>query len=667
MRINKILKFFFMIIVSFLLFILGCVENKQVNTITNQNKAIILRGTAKINIKFSEPTSKSFSVKVVPYETNKIEIEIKDENGNFVKDSSNKDITVSPIIVDDNMKRNGVIKTINDLPVGENIKFIIKAYNSTKLVASNEKTITIKPKSETGEKGQYETITLTSTTPPTIPPPTIPPTVPPTTPPSTIPPTVPPTTPPPTIPPTIPPTTPPPTVPPTTPPQICPPVPTNLIVTPTSDCKVKLTWEISNQGCSSSIKGYRIYRDNNYITFINSNNFTDLDLLPNKSYSYSVETVDQNDKVSSKSTPKSVQFSSCLNSGIGGNVKDLSGTLISGATVILKNTSFSSTTNSNGWFTIDDVPANSYNICASASAVGCPEQCYQINLYSNTSLAYSDRFKLNCIIKQTGSLNITGDPPGANIYIDGGSVQVDSSIKTPATINNLLVGTHRISLTKAGYAEYKKDSVIINKDQTTYETYKMACGDFFLIHIDGYVPLDGSPISNTVKLGFNTSVSCGAVVNRCEIWVDGKKEYYNNGERIYEYNFNSQGYPDGQHKIYFKAFASDGRSQTEILTYNFENKCQQPPTMPPNVKLLNDGDGTYTVTWDPSTFYDGASENDQTFYSYLIYYEGSVRLGRWRNWRDAGFSFKPVYCIQLEAVDKNGCSSPRTQLYCPVN
>ncbi len=164
MKLTKILLLFFI-----LSFLVSCVANNHMNTITEQNKLFIQRGSATITIIFAKPKSNNFSIKVVPTETDKIEIDIKDENGNFVKDSSNKDIKVLPILIqglyygnvgDFKLIKDGINIKISDLPVGQKIKISVKAYKNDKLLASNEKIIAIQSKELTGNQGQNEHLTL---------------------------------------------------------------------------------------------------------------------------------------------------------------------------------------------------------------------------------------------------------------------------------------------------------------------------------------------------------------------------------------------------------------------------------------------------------------------------------------------------------------------------
>lgn len=60
-----------------------------------------------------------------------------------------------------------------------------------------------------------------------------------------------------------------------------------------------------------------------------------------------------------------------------------------------------------------------------------------------------------------GVLNIESAPEGASIYIDS----KDLGLVTPAQIDNLLVGRHKIELKKPGYKPYIK-RIVIKKGET---------------------------------------------------------------------------------------------------------------------------------------------------------------------------------------------------------
>src|SRR4030042_6799523 len=49
-----------------------------------------------------------------------------------------------------------------------------------------------------------------------------------------------------------------------------------------------------------------------------------------------------------------------------------------------------------------------------------------------------------------GSIEITANPPGAKIFLDG----MDTDYITPYTLSNVLTGTHTIQLTLTDYSNY---------------------------------------------------------------------------------------------------------------------------------------------------------------------------------------------------------------------
>lgn len=66
--------------------------------------------------------------------------------------------------------------------------------------------------------------------------------------------------------------------------------------------------------------------------------------------------------------------------------------------------------------------------------------------------------------QDTGSLDVSSTPSGAEIFIDN----IDQNSVTRSVIHGIVVGTHTLKLTKAGYDDFTKQITIV-KDQTTVE------------------------------------------------------------------------------------------------------------------------------------------------------------------------------------------------------
>jgi len=64
-----------------------------------------------------------------------------------------------------------------------------------------------------------------------------------------------------------------------------------------------------------------------------------------------------------------------------------------------------------------------------------------------------------------GSIEITTNPPGAKIFLDG----IDTGYITPYTLSNVLTGTHTIKLTLTDYLSY---SSVMNV--TAHQTAKLS-------------------------------------------------------------------------------------------------------------------------------------------------------------------------------------------------
>ena len=79
-----------------------------------------------------------------------------------------------------------------------------------------------------------------------------------------------------------------------------------------------------------------------------------------------------------------------------------------------------------------------------------------------------------------GSIEITTNPPGAKIFLDG----IDTGYITPYTLSNVLTGTHTIKLTLTNYSNY---SSVMNV--TAHQTAKLSLNltlstlPFYLIEI----------------------------------------------------------------------------------------------------------------------------------------------------------------------------------------
>ena len=84
---------------------------------------------------------------------------------------------------------------------------------------------------------------------------------------------------------------------------------------------------------------------------------------------------------------------------------------------------------------------------------------FNIETYGPYFVTLSKTFYVN---EQYGAIEIASNPSGANVYLDG--VYKGTA---PLNINNVLIGSHTIKLTKSGYNDVSS-TVTVNSDQTAF-------------------------------------------------------------------------------------------------------------------------------------------------------------------------------------------------------
>ena len=70
----------------------------------------------------------------------------------------------------------------------------------------------------------------------------------------------------------------------------------------------------------------------------------------------------------------------------------------------------------------------------------------------------------------TGSISISSNPSGAQIWIDG---DLQSS-GTPHTFDGIMAGTHTVKVHFGGYLEAENTNVVVNSGQTTLVEFQLA-------------------------------------------------------------------------------------------------------------------------------------------------------------------------------------------------
>jgi hypothetical protein len=81
---------------------------------------------------------------------------------------------------------------------------------------------------------------------------------------------------------------------------ISPSIPTNLSATPISTTQVNLTWTASTDNVA--VTGYKVYRGGTQLTTVSNTSYTDTNLLPSTTYTYTVSSYDAANNNSSQSS-----------------------------------------------------------------------------------------------------------------------------------------------------------------------------------------------------------------------------------------------------------------------------------------------------------------------------------------------------------------------------
>ncbi|MFH1859818.1 MAG: PEGA domain-containing protein, partial [bacterium] len=104
------------------------------------------------------------------------------------------------------------------------------------------------------------------------------------------------------------------------------------------------------------------------------------------------------------------------------------------------------------------------------SGIGSPETILTLNnvalknhLLSDIPFITSNGEVVQASTEPFGSLSITSVPSGANIFLDG----TNTTKMTPATITDILSGTHTLNLTKDGYLDWSS-TITVTSGETRY-------------------------------------------------------------------------------------------------------------------------------------------------------------------------------------------------------
>ena len=108
--------------------------------------------------------------------------------------------------------------------------------------------------------------------------------------------------------------------------------------------------------------------------------------------------------------------------------------------------------------TISDVPPGDHKIELKKS--GYEDWSDSVSVRADETESVSAGLKPETVIQETGSISITSEPSGAEIYLDG-----KYQGTTPMTLSDVISGDHKIELKKSGYEDWSY-SVSVKADET---------------------------------------------------------------------------------------------------------------------------------------------------------------------------------------------------------
>ncbi len=137
-------------------------------------------------------------------------------------------------------------------------------------------------------------------------------------------------------------------------------------------------------------------------------------------------------------------------------------------------------------FTLNNVPYGNHDVSVTKDGYVTP---------SSKSIAIVDKgivtadFTLSLVPPDTGSINVTSTPAGAEIFINN----IDTGEVTPHTFNGRNIGNYDVNVTLAGYDTPTGKSVTVVKDL-------IATADFTLVQQAGSISVTSSPTGAKIFL-----------------------------------------------------------------------------------------------------------------------------------------------------------------------
>ena len=139
----------------------------------------------------------------------------------------------------------------------------------------------------------------------------------------------------------------------------------------------------------------------------------------------------------------------------------------------------------------------SLNLKKGAYNIEWHKECYKPGFdVINVTEGKNDTIYMKPLVPIVGSLSVITSPGGANITIDG-----ENYGKTPANIDNLLIGKHRLVISKEGY-ESITETVDIIKDDLSEVKYRLT-----EVPVTGSIRVETSPKGAEIILNNKTGYS----------------------------------------------------------------------------------------------------------------------------------------------------------------
>lgn len=113
--------------------------------------------------------------------------------------------------------------------------------------------------------------------------------------------------------------------------------------------------------------------------------------------------------------------------------------------------------------TIPDMPVGSYAVSVAHPHYEEAEEEWVDVTADETTTVHFDLQPL------TGSLSVTSDPAGAQVFIDGGE---DTGMTTDALLDDVIIGEHTISVRLAGYGD-EQQTVTVTEDDTAEVSFTL--------------------------------------------------------------------------------------------------------------------------------------------------------------------------------------------------